>query len=366
MAENAPLVVVANRLPVRGVERNGQWEWSLSSGGLVVGPGSRARRLRRRVDRLGRAISGGEEHGAASSRGHCAAARCRSARRSTRGSTSGSPTRRCGRCTTTRSAPPDVRPCLVARVRPVNERYAAAAADAAAPGATVWVHDYQLQLVPAMLRKLRPDVGSGSSCTSRSRPASCSCSFRGGEEILEGLLGADLVGFQVPGGASNFARLARRVAGATGTDAMVQFEGRHVRVGAFPISVDAAELEAGRRSRRAGQRADAAPRRARRPAGRAARRRSPRLHEGHRSAPAGVSASCFADGTLDASRHVVVQVAVPSREDDAHYQREREDLEQLVGEINGEHASVGRPPIHYLHQSVLARRARGAVPARPT
>jgi trehalose 6-phosphate synthase len=43
---------------------------------------------------------------------------------------------------------------------------------------------------------------------------------------------------------------------------------------------------------------------------------------------------------------------VPSREEDPHYQREREHLEQLVGEINGEHASVGQPPIHYLYQSV--------------
>ena len=49
---------------------------------------------------------------------------------------------------------------------------------------------------------------------------------------------------------------------------------------------------------------------------------------------------------------MVVQIAVPSREEDAHYQRERENLERLIGEINGEHASVGRRPIHYLYQSV--------------
>src|SRR5690349_17058360 len=43
----------------------------------------------------------------------------------------------------------------------VNERFAQAAADLAAPGATVWVHDYQLQLVPQFLRRLRPDVRIG-------------------------------------------------------------------------------------------------------------------------------------------------------------------------------------------------------------
>ena len=43
----------------------------------------------------------------------------------------------------------------------VNHRYAEGAAEAAAPGATVWVHDYHLQLVPMMLRGLRPDVRIG-------------------------------------------------------------------------------------------------------------------------------------------------------------------------------------------------------------
>ena len=47
-----------------------------------------------------------------------------------------------------------------------------------------------------------------------------------------------------------------------------------------------------------------------------------------------------------------VQIAVPSREDDPHYRREREHLEQLVGEVNGAHAIVGRPAVHYLNQSV--------------
>jgi trehalose 6-phosphate synthase len=60
----------------------------------------------------------------------------------------------------------------------------------------------------------------------------------------------------------------------------------------------------------------------------------------------------FADGFLTASRAVLVQIGVPSREDDPHYRREREHLEPLVGEINGAYSSVGRPAVHYLYQSV--------------
>ena len=48
----------------------------------------------------------------------------------------------------------------------------------------------------------------------------------------------------------------------------------------------------------------------------------------------------------------MVQIAVPSREDDTHYRHERENLERLVGEVNGAYARVGHPAIHYLHQSV--------------
>src|SRR4029079_2258880 len=62
-------------------------------------------------------------------------------------------------------------------------------------------------------------------------------------EIIEGLLGADLVGFQVPGAASNLSRLARRLTDATAAEGGLQHDGRIVRVGSFPISIDTAELD---------------------------------------------------------------------------------------------------------------------------
>ena len=97
----------------------------------------------------------------------------------------------------------------------VNHRYAEAAAAAAGPGATVWVHDYHLQLVPMMLRALRPDVRIGFFLHIPFPPQELFVQLPWRREILEGLLGADLVGFQVPGAASNFSRLARRLTDAT-------------------------------------------------------------------------------------------------------------------------------------------------------
>ncbi|MGG1910358.1 trehalose-6-phosphate synthase [Microbacterium sp. NRRL B-14842] len=78
----------------------------------------------------------------------------------------------------------------------VNRRFAEAAAAAAAQDGTVWVHDYQLQLVPQMVRELRPDVTIATSTTSPSRPTASMPSFPGGDQVLRGLLGADVIGFQ--------------------------------------------------------------------------------------------------------------------------------------------------------------------------
>jgi trehalose 6-phosphate synthase len=49
---------------------------------------------------------------------------------------------------------------------------------------------------------------------------------------------------------------------------------------------------------------------------------------------------------------VLVQVATPSRERVEHYAEMRDDIELTVGRLNGEYASVGRPVVHYVHQSV--------------
>jgi len=164
-------------------------------------------------------------------------------------------------------------------------------------------------------------------------------------------LGADLVGFQVQGAASNFSRVARRVLGASGTDTVLGYDGLQVRVGAFPISVDTAALV----------------KRASDPAVQA-RARQLRVELGSPEVvllgvdrldyTKGIDrrliaiGELFADGSLTRSRAVLVQIAVPSREDDPHYRQEREHLEQLVGEVNGSYSTVGHPAVHYLYQSV--------------
>jgi trehalose 6-phosphate synthase len=233
----------------------------------------------------------------------------------------------------------------------VNQRFAQAVADSVAQGGTVWVHDYQLQLVPLMLRELRPDVRIGFFLHIPFPPIELFMQLPWRREILAGLLGADLIGFQVPQAASNFSRMARRQSSATGTDSLLDFEGRTIRVGAFPISVDSEQIvklahDPAIRARAAEVRKDLG---------------NPEvvlLGVDRLDYTKGIQqrikavAEMFQDGSLTPGKDVMVQVAVPSRETDAHYERERHNLEQAVSEMNGEHGQVGNPVIHYLHQNL--------------
>ena len=126
----------------------------------------------------------------------------------------------------------------------VNQRFANKAAEVAAEGATVWVHDYQMQLVPRMLRELRPDLRIGFYLHIPFPPAELFQQLPWRRQILEGLLGADIVGFQLAGAAQNFIRLVRqRVGHKTHRDMVYLPDGRTVQAAAYPISIDARDFE---------------------------------------------------------------------------------------------------------------------------
>ncbi len=107
----------------------------------------------------------------------------------------------------------------------------------------VWVQDYQLQLVPAMLRAKRPDLRIGFFLHIPFPPTELFMQLPQRDEIIRGLLGADLVGFQTPLGAQNFLHLAQHLLGLPRLGLNVETEGRTVRAGAFPVSIDIGEVE---------------------------------------------------------------------------------------------------------------------------
>jgi trehalose 6-phosphate synthase len=240
----------------------------------------------------------------------------------------------------------------------VNRRFAEATSRSAAKNATVWVQDYQLQLVPKMLRELRPDLTIGFFLHIPFPPVELFMQMPWRTAIVEGLLGADLVGFQLPGGAQNFLILARRLIGANTSRGSVgvrsrfgevQYGSRVVRVGAFPISIDSAELDQKSHLRSVRQRA----REIRQELG------NPRkilLGVDRLDYTKGIDvrlkafSELLAEGRAKRDDTVLVQLATPSRERVDSYKELRADIEQQVGHINGEYGEVGHPVVNYVHR----------------
>lgn len=232
----------------------------------------------------------------------------------------------------------------------VNKRFAEVVAEVAAPGATVWVQDYQLQLLPAELRALRPDLRIGFFLHIPFPPTELYQQLPWRKEIVEGLLGADLVGFHTPGGVRNFRWLATRFTDATpGARNEVNYDGRTVKLGAFPISIDSAHLDELSRSPEVQQRA----KEIRNDLGNPER---VILGVDRLDYTKGIDVRLRAfEELLEEQRAgdtVMIQLATPSRERVEHYQTMRAGIEQSVGRINGTFARVGHPVLHYLHQSL--------------
>jgi len=233
----------------------------------------------------------------------------------------------------------------------VNRRFAERAAKAAAKNAVVWVQDYQLQLVPKMLRELRPDLRIGFFLHIPFPPTELFQQLPWRRQILEGLLGADLVGFQLPGAAQNFVRLVRqRVGHKTHRDTVYLPDGRSVLAKAYPISIDASDFEELARKPETTARAEEIRRSLGNPKHvllgidrldytKGLRQRLRAFGE------------LIVDGEIDVDDAVFIQVATPSRERVDQYRILRDDIDRLVGRINGDVGRIGQQPITYLHAS---------------
>jgi trehalose 6-phosphate synthase len=233
----------------------------------------------------------------------------------------------------------------------VNRRFAEVTAEVAAPGAVVCVQDYHLQLVPDLLRQLRPDLLIGFFMHVPFPPPELFMQLPRRAELLRGLLGADLIGFQRHQATHNFAQVVAKVLDVPATDTSIEFEGRVVSAGAFPMSIDVPEMEA------LAGRADVIRRaqRIRRDLG------DPRrvvLSVDRMDYTKGIEhrlksyRELLADGLLKPPETVFVQVTVPSRERVEHYGILRDRVEREVGRINGEYGRVGAAAIHYLNRTV--------------
>ncbi len=236
--------------------------------------------------------------------------------------------------------------------RAVNERYARVAAESLQPDDIAWVQDYQLQLVPGLLRAIRSDITIGFYLHIPFPPIELFARLPWRRQIIEGLLGADVLAFQTRASVQNFARAARRYGAAeTLGRRELRWRGRSIRLQRAPIAIDTSHFE-------------------KMAASEAVQRRVVELR--HELGDAehiflGVDRLDYTKGIdlrlksfaglLEQSsdqprRYAFVQVAVPSRENVPAYQDLRSEIEQLVGRINGDYGEPGWSPVSYLYRSL--------------
>ncbi|WP_022873596.1 alpha,alpha-trehalose-phosphate synthase (UDP-forming) [Nesterenkonia alba] len=268
--------------------------------------------------------------------------------------------------------------------RRVNRRFAEATATVAAKGATVWIQDYQLQLVPQMLRELREDLTIGFFNHIPFPPPGLFAQLPWRHSVLRGLLGADLIGFQRDSDAKNFQRAVRDRLGyyiksdqvyvplqpddesgsplagfnadpARGTaprQLSVPEEGtyRIAEAKAFPISIDTDKIVELSNDPKIIARAAQIREELGNP-------QTVFLGVDRLDYTKGIRHRLKAyeellqDGQLTVGQACLVQIASPSREGVASYQQLRDEIELTVGRINGEFDTMGHTAVRYLHHS---------------
>jgi trehalose 6-phosphate synthase len=233
----------------------------------------------------------------------------------------------------------------------VNRRFAEAVTATAAEGASVWVQDYQLQLVPEMLHLARPDLKVGFFLHIPFPPVEIFGRLPWRHEIVRGLLGADVVGFHTRQSMTNFARSARAYGEASGPAEALTFAEHTTLSEVLPISIDFDEFESVASTEETAE----AVRHLRQELG------DPDhilLGVDRLDYTKGIDLRLRAfESLLDArpdlhGRIVLVQVAVPSREAVEEYQTIRRNVEEGVGRINGEFGRGDWTPVRYYYRGL--------------
>lgn len=218
-------------------------------------------------------------------------------------------------------------------------------------GDLVWIHDYHLMMLPQMLRAELPAAAIGFFLHIPFPSAEIFPILPRREELLEGLLGADLVAFQTHNHLQQFRAALLRVLGVESKITEVAVGNRSARLEALPISIAPEEYikllkedeitakhYAEWVSRYKGRKVILAIDRLDYTKGVPERLRS--YERLLRSSP----------GLKE--KIILIQIAVPTREGIDTYQDLRTDVNQLVGEINGKHGTPNWTPLVYINRSI--------------
>jgi trehalose 6-phosphate synthase/phosphatase len=231
----------------------------------------------------------------------------------------------------------------------VNRAFAEKVLEIAREHDLVWVHDYQLMLLPALLKAASPNLRVGFFLHTPFPAYEVFRCHPRRSELIAGMLGADLIGFHTFGYLRHFCGSVQRLLGVEAELTRIYTDDHRTALGVYPIGINATRFE---------KTLDSPEFRRRREQFRVA-------HEGRRLVVS-VERMDYTKGILhrlEAIDHFLADlpsineirfifVSVPSREGIEEYQALREEVETRVGRLNGKYATVRNSPIHFIHGSI--------------
>lgn len=241
----------------------------------------------------------------------------------------------------------------------VNQKFADAILEKAGEDDTIWIHDYQLMLVPQMVREQRPNISIGFFLHIPFPSFEIFRTMPWREEVLRGLLGSDLIGFHIYDYERHFLSSVRRLLGLEVSFNDIYLDNRIIKVDSFPMGIDYKKFK------------DAAEEHAKTSPDELSELQQ-RLNTHKKSDPD--NKFLLSIDRLDYSKGIakrlyafeyflnkypqykekvrLIILAVPSRSNVPQYQLLKREIDELVGRINGEFSTVSWTPIWYFYRSM--------------
>lgn len=220
----------------------------------------------------------------------------------------------------------------------------------AKPGDVLWIHDYQLMLLPKMIRKKIPNVTIGFFLHIPFPSFEVFRLLPWRKEVLEGLLGADLVGFHTFDYVRHFLSSVRRILGCEHTVGRVSMGTRAIKIDAFPMGIDFEKFRSASKMPEVIK-----------------EMKSIRKRIDDRKIILSVDRMDYTKGILHRleafdlflkkypefkKKVSLILVAVPSRTGVETYIQLKQQVDEMVGKINGRHGSIDWTPIQYFYRSL--------------
>lgn len=237
-----------------------------------------------------------------------------------------------------------------AAYRDVNKQFAEAALNIAETGSRIWIHDYQLLLVPELIRAGRSDFNTGFFLHIPFPPVKKFTLLAEHKKLLHGMLGADVIGFHTPTYARNFSENCQELGLVQAESNVITVDNRLVRIGNFPMGIDYEKYAGSGKSA----------------AVKAAIRKYRQRYKKLRVIVA-VDRLDPSKGLVERleayrtflqlqpklqGRIVFSMVAAPSRTGVAAYRNLAKKIQTLVHEINKEYGTANWQPVDYIHEAV--------------